>query len=147
MKRIFLDTNVLLGSALARGENGIAASAILSACEYEEIEGCLSILSVANMAYILKKGSTIQKMKQILEEYTRYLTILPMDSEQLQHAYNVVAPDFEDVLQYECAKAGGCTTIVTSNTKHYKFCKDIDVVSTEQFANQFVENDDDVENK
>ena len=99
------------------------------------------------MAYILKKGSTIQKMKQILEEYTRYLTILPMDSEQLQHAYNVVAPDFEDVLQYECAKAGGCTTIVTSNTKHYKFCKDIDVVSTEQFANQFVENDDDVENK
>ena len=95
------------------------------------------------MAYAaLKKGRTIHEIKDILREYTRYLTILPMDNEQLQQAYSVVAPDFEDVLQYECAKACGCQTIVTSNIKHFKFCKDIEVVSTEQFAEQFVDNDD-----
>lgn len=31
MKKVFLDTNVLLDSALARKENGMAATAILSA--------------------------------------------------------------------------------------------------------------------
>ncbi len=62
-----------------------------------------------------------------------------MDDSQLQSAYDVEAPDFEDVLQYECAKSAGCETIVTSNTKHFKFIKDIDVVSTLDFALQFTE--------
>lgn len=141
--RIFLDTNVLLDSALERGENGVAATAILSACEYGIIEGCLSFLSVANMAYTLKKGRTEQEMKEVLKEYTSYLAILPMNNEQLQQAYCVDAPDFEDVLQYECAKAAGCDLIITGNTKHFKFCKDIEVVSTIDYAQQFVEEDDD----
>lgn len=139
MKKIFLDTNVMLDSALARGNNGIAASAILSACEYGEMEGCLSFLSVANMAYMLKKGRTAKKMTEILKEYTRFLTILPMDNEQLVQAFSVTATDFEDVLQYECAKASACDTIVTSNEKHFKFCKDIKIISTLNFADQFVE--------
>lgn len=141
MKKVFLDTNVMLDSALAREEFGMEATAILSACEYKKIEGYLSFLSVANMAYTLKKGRTTESMKEILKDYTSYLTILPMDNDQLQQAYSIDAPDFEDVLQYECAKASGCETIVTSNTKHFKFCNDIEVVSTVDFAQQFVEED------
>ena len=45
MKKVFFDTNLMLDSALERGENGVAATAILSACEYGEIEGCLSCRS------------------------------------------------------------------------------------------------------
>ena len=70
MKKVFFDTNLMLDSALERGENGVAATAILSACEYGEIEGCLSFLSVANMAYTLKKGRTKQGMMDILKGYT-----------------------------------------------------------------------------
>ena len=39
MKKVFFDTNLMLDSALERGENGVASTAILSACEYGEIEG------------------------------------------------------------------------------------------------------------
>ena len=77
----------------------------------------------------------------ILKGYTLYLTILPMDNSQLQQAYAVDAPDLEDVLQYECAKAAGCELIVTSNIKHFKFCKDIEVVSTIDYAQQFIEDE------
>lgn len=139
MKKVFLDTNVLLDSVLARGENGVAATAILTACEYGKIDACLSFLSVANMAYIIKKGKTAGEMKTILREYTRFLTILPMDNDQLQKAYSVEAPDFEDVLQYECAKAAGCEVIVTGNVRHFGFCKDIEIASTYSFAQQFTE--------
>lgn len=136
---IFLDTNVLLDSALARGENGNAASSILSLCEYGKIKCAVSFLSVANMAYTIKKGRTTQDVKTILKEYTRYLSVLSMDNTQLQAAYDVAAPDFEDVLQYECAKSAGCNLIVTNNTKHFNFIEDIEVVTTLNFASQFTE--------
>ena len=76
-------------------------------------------------------------MRELLKDTFDGITVLPMDNEQLQLAYDVEAPDFEDVLQYECAKAAHCDLIVTSNTKHFKFIKDIDVVSTFDFAEQF----------
>ncbi len=137
MKKVFLDTNVLLDSALARGERGLAATAILTSCEYGQTQGYVSFLTVANMAYILRKGCSLPELKDVLREYTRHLSILPMDETQLELAYDVEAPDFEDALQYECAKSGHCDLIITGNTKHFRFITDIEVVSTTDFAKPF----------
>ena len=41
MKKVFFDTNLMLDSALERGENGVASNDIVYACEYGEIEGCV----------------------------------------------------------------------------------------------------------
>lgn len=86
---------------------------------------------------MLKKGRTVKEMVKVLRETLDGLAILPMDNAQLLSAYEVDAPDFEDVLQYECAKAAGCDVIVTGNTKHFKFCRDIEVASTFVYAQQF----------
>lgn len=136
MKKVFLDTNVILDSVLAR-ENNLSATAILTASDNNVIECYASFLTVANTAYTLKKGRTGKEMRELLKETFDGITILPMDNSQLQLAYNIDAPDFEDVLQYECAKAAQCDVIVTSNTKHFKFAKDIDAVATVVFAEQF----------
>lgn len=138
MKKVFLDTNVILDAILGREPSGVAAASILSNCELENTDYCVSFLTIANMAYTLKKGHTMEDMKKLLKEATKFLSILPMDNFQLQRAYRVEAPDFEDVLQYECAKAAGCDVIVTSNIKHFKFAKDIDVKSTIDFGKQFM---------
>lgn len=139
MKKVFFDTNVLLDSLLPNRVYSQEASIALSACDNGKVYGCVSYLTVANSAYILKKGRTVEQMKSVLKEALTDISVLPMDDSQLQSAYDVEAPDFEDVLQYECAKSAGCETIVTSNTKHFKFIKDIDVVSTLDFASQFTE--------
>ena len=76
-------------------------------------------------------------MRNLLKDTFDGITVLPMNNDQLRLAYEIDAPDFEDVLQYECAKAAQCEVIVTSNTKHFKFIDDIDVVSTIDFAEQF----------
>ena len=136
MKKVFLDTNVILDSVLTR-ENCLSATAILTASDNRVINCYASLLTVANAAYTLKKGRTTKEMRELLKDTFDGITVLPMDNEQLQLAYDVEAPDFEDVLQYECAKAAHCDLIVTSNTKHFKFIKDIDVVSTFDFAEQF----------
>lgn len=139
MKKVFFDTNVLLDSVLPNRENSEEASVVLSASDNGLIEGCVSFLSVANSAYILKKGRTTYQMKEILKDVLAGIKVLPMNDSQLEAAYDIDAPDFEDVHQYECAKSAGCDIIITSNSKHFKFIKDIEVVTTLDFAAQFTE--------
>lgn len=136
MKKVFLDTNVILDSVLIR-DNYLSAAAILTASDNKVIDCYASFLTVANAAYTLKKGKTAKDMRNLLKDAFDGITILPMDNDQLRQAYEVEAPDFEDVLQYECAKAAKCDMIVTSNTKHFKFIDDIDVMSTIDFAESF----------
>lgn len=136
MKRVFFDTNVILDSILMR-QGGIAANVALSAADFGDLEGRVSFLTVANTAYILKKNHTMREVVNLLQEAMGGLAILPMDSAQVLRAYHVDAPDFEDVLQYECAKAGECAVIVTSNTRHFSFSQDLRIVSTSDFARQF----------
>lgn len=143
MRKIFLDTNVVLDSAIPERENYLNANAVLSLSDYDEIDGCVSFLTVANCAYILKRGRTEREMVAILRDTMKGLTILPMDNSQVEAAYDVDASDFEDILQYECAKAAECEVIVTSNVRHFKFCKDIKVISTSDFARQFADRRDD----
>lgn len=136
MKKVFLDTNVIIDSVLIR-DNYLSAAAILTASDNKVIDCYASFLTVANAAYTLKKGKTAKEMRNLLKDAFDGITILPMDNDQLRQAYEVEAPDFEDVLQYECAKAAKCDMIVTSNTKHFKFIDDIDVMSTIDFAESF----------
>lgn len=136
MKKVFLDTNVILDSVLIR-DNYLSAAAILTASDNKVIDCYASFLTVANAAYTLKKGKTAKEMRNLLKDAFDGITILPMDNDQLRQTYEVEAPDFEDVLQYECAKAAKCDMIVTSNTKHFKFIDDIDVMSTIDFAESF----------
>lgn len=137
MTKVFLDTNVILDSVIPSRDNYIPANIVLSACDEGMIKGCVSVLTVANVAYILKRGRAVNVMVNLLRETFEGIDILPMDNSQVQSAYVVDAPDFEDVLQYECAKSAGCSLIVTSNVKHFKFCKGIEVVTTVNYAKLF----------
>lgn len=58
-----------------------------------------------------------------------------MDVAQVE---KVETPDCEDILQYESAKAAECEKVVTNNTKHFIFCKDIKVVLSVDYAQQFL---------
>lgn len=141
MSKIFLDTNVIISSVVLRDDSE-SANAILTASDNGKINVCISFLTVANAAYILKKGRTTNEMKELLRETIDGITILPMDGTLISDAYKIDAPDFEDVLQYECAKAGGCDVIITSNIKHFKFVSDIKVISSNDYAQQFIGDND-----
>lgn len=120
MKRVFLDTNVILDFTQNRG-GADAAEMILHLGEKEEIEVCTSFLSMANVAYIARKGRTKEQLYKVMKEISTFIHTLPMDEEQLQAAIAHPASDFEDMLQYQCALYGGCDVIVTRNTRHFSF--------------------------
>lgn len=132
MKRVFLDTNILVDYALGR-EHGDDAEQLLQRGSDGEVCLLASYLTFANMAYILKGKVDVYG---ILGDLCRYITVLPTDNVQLQAALNRRVRDFEDMLQYQCAKSAGCDVIVTNNGKDFaEFC-DLPFMTASEFLSQ-----------
>ena len=120
MKRVFLDTNILIDYIQARA-GGDDAKQLLMRGREGEVSLYASFLTFANMAYILDGKADIYELFSML---TSFITVLPMDGDQLQAALSQRAKDFEDMLQYQCAKVAGCDTIITGNKRHFtEFCE------------------------
>jgi predicted nucleic acid-binding protein len=121
MKRVFLDTNILLDFGLGR-EHADEAEKILALGLKGAIEVCASYLSYANMGFILRHHPK-REIYDLIQLMREDILVLPADSIQLDKGLALYADDFEDALQYECAKAADCDVIVTNNGKDFaQFC-------------------------
>jgi len=116
--RLFLDTNVLLDILLER-PGYEAALDILQLGSDGKAVLCTSYLSMANIAYVLRKELSGGILLPTLKQISSLVEVLPMDGAQLQQALLLSGPDFEDILQAVCAAAAGCRIILTHNTKHF----------------------------
>ena len=131
MNTLFLDTNVII-DYIARREK----------CEYMDIliqqsldRGdvmCTSLLSFANMAYILRKHPHEERV-QIFRRLRKFIGIIPADEQQFDNALDRKVTDFEDYLQYQAALENGCSHIITNNAKHFKEFSDIPVLSADEY--------------
>ena len=132
MKRVFLDTNILIDYIQAR-VGGDDAKQLLMRGRDGEVSLFASFLTFANMAYILDGKADIYELFTML---TSFITVLPMDSDQLQTALRQRVKDFEDMLQYQCAKVAGCDTIITGNKRHFtEFC-DLPLMTANEFLTE-----------
>ena len=136
MKRIFLDTNVLMDAVEYR-KHGPEANMLLDMCRKGMIQTCCAVMSFATMAYLLRYLSK-ENIHSIFERLNNALEVLPMDDRQYREAM-AFGPvrDFEDMLQYQCAKAAGCDVIVTNNKRDFaEFC-DLPFMTAEEFLLEF----------
>ena len=121
MRRVFLDTNILLDFALGR-EHADDAEKVLALGLVGAIEVCASYLSYANMGFILRHHPK-DEIYSLIGLMREDVLVLPADSHQLDDGLALYADDIEDALQYECAKTAGCDVIITNNGKDYAdFC-------------------------
>ena len=121
MKKVFLDTNVVLDYYLDREGFSDDAEAILA---YGYNQGCslyVSSLTCANMAYIGRKKFPGEAIYAVLASLFEFAEIASVDSNAVKSAVTLQAKDFEDALQYFSAKAIGVDCIVTRNVKYFPF--------------------------
>ena len=136
MKKVFVDTNVILDYYLNR-EGADDAEKIFTAAFNGSIALFASILTFANFAYVAKRGHTQEDVYVALDEFEKRITALPMDKRQLRSAIDNHCKDFEDMLQYQCALAVGCDVVVTNNTKDFReFCQ-LPLMTSHEFLQQF----------
>ncbi|MBQ8702169.1 MAG: PIN domain-containing protein [Prevotella sp.] len=131
MKRVFLDTNILLDFALGR-EHAEEAEKILALGLAGAIEVCASFLTYANMGFILRhhpKEERYSLVKMMRDD----VLVLPNDSRQLDSGLSLYADDIEDALQYECAVSGHCNIIVTNNKRDFEPFSNLPIMTAKEF--------------
>lgn len=131
MKRIFLDTNIIL-DLLIREEYKSQIKDLICHCAEDELY--ISYLSFANVAYIMRKYPK-SELKEKLNLILELFEIIPNDKYQIQKALDTEGSDFEDILQYQSAKSLRCEVILTRNAKDFHF-SDIPIMTVEEFLNQ-----------
>lgn len=134
MRKIFLDTNVLLDLIERRSGLEMAEKIIEYVSNSSTERLYVSALTMANAAYVIRRR-TVQEVKICLSECMDFCNVLPMNDMQLYEAVRSgTSPDFEDNLQIMCAEYGGCDLIITNNTGHFRGHTDIPVLSPEEFV-------------
>lgn len=126
--RIYFDTNIMLDLLLERP--GYAAAArILQLQEDGDCSVCMSPLSIADIAYVLRKTVPASLIVPTLKQISSIVDIVPMDDAQLQQAIMLNGPDFEDLLQFTCAVSNGCSAIITHNPRDFRISRGLSNLS------------------
>ena len=107
MRRIFLDTNVVLDYLMERGDFYKDSEYIFQAAYNNEVELCLSALSFSNIAYITRKKFLKDELYELLAELRKMVTCTAVDDHVVDAALIKKAKDFEDALQYFSAVQAG----------------------------------------
>ena len=133
MKRLFIDTNIVI-DLLSRREPFYDESAnLFSLADKKVIELNISSLTVTNTSYILLRQTDSKKAKEILRKLRLIVNILPLDDKIIGLALNDDSfSDFEDGLQYFTAIENDPDLIITRNLKDFKASK-LPVMTAKQF--------------
>ena len=135
MKRVFLDTNILM-DAIEFRKHGAEANMLLDMSRAKYIQTCAAVMSFATLAYLLRHYNK-ERIHQVFENLTDAIEILPMNDKQFYDGL-ALGPvrDFEDMMQFQCAKANGCDVIITNNGRDYaEFC-DLPFMTAAEFLNE-----------
>lgn len=122
MTKIFLDTNVILDLYIPGREGKAAARSLLDLKEAagDDVRLYISFLSVANIAYVLRKHYDKARMKEIIRGLFHFCDVLSMSDFSILDALDSPCPDFEDALQLSCAEIKECDFLLTSNLRHFQ---------------------------
>lgn len=121
MKKIFVDTNIVI-DLLSRREPFFEDAALLfSLADRKQITLTVSSLTIANTSYVLLRQMDSNKAKSTLRKLRLIVKVLPLDDKIVGLALNdETFSDFEDGLQYFTALENGQDLIVTRNLKDFK---------------------------
>lgn len=133
MKKIFVDTNIVIDLLSRRESFFDEAAALFSLADRKQIELSVSSLTIANTSYALLRQMDSNKAKSILRKLRLIVNILQLDDKIIGLALNdETFSDFEDGLQYFTAIENEQELIITRNLKDFKYSK-IPTMTAKQF--------------
>ena len=136
IKKVFIDTDIILDVALAREPFFSSSKTILAMAENNIIIGHISSNCVANIYYILRKSGGDNKARKFILNIVKYITVIAIDHQNVLEALKSKFSDFEDALQHSSAVENRCEYIITRNIEDYKGSK-IKVLLPEEFIVMF----------
>jgi predicted nucleic acid-binding protein len=133
MKRIFIDTNIVLDLLSRREPFFEEAAELFSLADRKIVSLTISSLSIAHTSYTLLRQMNSKDTKTVLRKLRIIIDILPLDDKIIGLALNDESfSDFEDGLQYYTAIEANQEIIITRNLKDFKNSK-LPILTAKQF--------------
>ena len=120
MKKVFIDTDVLIDFLGEREPFYEAAARIVSRADRKEIELMVSSLSYATASYILMRYNPKEMVIGKMRKFNTLCSVTNVGSLTVESALYSSFSDFEDALQYFSAVESGANIIVTRNIKDFQ---------------------------
>ncbi|KRT17647.1 twitching motility protein PilT [Pedobacter ginsenosidimutans] len=121
MKRVFVDTNIIVDLIADRQPFSKFAIEIFEKAERNEVQLFTSSHSIATTHYLLKKYLEEKKLRDVIYNVLEYVQIIAIDEDIIKKGLKSKHKDFEDALQMLCAyNIEKLDYIVTRNIKDFK---------------------------
>lgn len=121
MKKVFVDTNILVDLIADRRPFSKFAIQIFSKAEEGKIKLYTSSHSIATTHYLLKKYINEKELRDILHNILDYLNIVAIGQDVIKKGLRSKHKDFEDAIQIISAySVEKLDCIVTRNIKDFK---------------------------
>jgi len=134
MRKIFLDTNILVDLIADRRPFSKYAIEIFDAAESKKINLFTSSHSIATTYYLLKKYKDDKTLRSIVLDLFDYMIVVPVDASILMKGLRSKHKDFEDSIQIHCAmNIENISCIVTRNIKDFK-ASEVTVLAPDEFC-------------
>ena len=124
MKKVLIETNIILDLFAKREPFYLEAAKLFSLADKMTISLYVSALSFANLNYILSKQKNSNEAKQLLRKLKLIVSIIDLNDNDFK--------DFEDDLQYYSATTNSIDVIITRNLKDFQ-CSQLPVMTAQQF--------------
>jgi len=137
--KVYVDTNIFLDAILNRDNN--VSKEVLFFLEEKNFEIILNNISIINIHYFASKDKNMNNImvKKHINLFLDEYTIFSAEREILQTALNSNFDDFEDGVQYFCAKSIGADFIITNDKKGF-LNSTLDVITSKDFYNEYINN-------
>jgi len=122
MKKVYLDTNILIDILLDRDLEHISINKITPFLKQSQVY--MSTLSVHITYYILKIKPNTSMHKKSMALINR-INLVPLSKEIINLSLNNFSIDFEDTLQYYSALDQNCDYILTRDKKNFNKIKEL----------------------
>ncbi|MDX2430670.1 MAG: PIN domain-containing protein [Bacteroides sp.] len=123
MRKLFLDTNILLDLLAKRMDFYDEAARLFLLAEEGELALTVSALTIVNTHYVLRKHIPEQKTRGVIRDIRLLVKVLPLDERLLGITLNSDLDDYEDAIQYHTALEYQQEFIITRNLKDFKRSK------------------------
>ncbi|MCB0820542.1 MAG: PIN domain-containing protein [Bacteroidetes bacterium] len=121
MKKILIDTDIILDFFFDRKPFSEDATKLLVLCEKKMVAGFVTPVIVSNVYYLLRKTAKHEKVIEKLKMLINIIDIATTNKTTILEALNSEFKDFEDAIQNFSAQYDKeIKVIVTRNVKDYK---------------------------
>ena len=119
MKKVLLDTNIVLDIALKRNPHYNESFHIFSLISKKKVEAYITTTSITDIYYIIRKELNHNLSMRFIIDLVSIVRLINVTEQTILSAIETKNNDFEDAIQFTAAHENSLDLIITRNKKDF----------------------------